>query len=34
MIIQNELGAKLRMKKLSYDRFYQGNSQDLLSVGP
>lgn len=33
MIIQNELGAKLRMKKLSYDRFYQGNLQDLLSVG-
>lgn len=33
-IIQNELGAKLRMKKLSYDRFYQGNLQDLLFVGP
>lgn len=34
MIIVNELGAKLNMKKLSYDEFYQGNLQDLLSVGP
>lgn len=31
MIIQTELGAKLRMKKLTYDEFYQEN---LLSVGP